>query len=501
MNDTSRPAAPKLALPRTGSGAEATSFGLIVFFLVFAYALGLVPEGALRDPDTLWHIRTGQWILEHGRWPRTDPFSYTYFGHPWIAKEWLSQVILAFTFDAGGWRAVVALTSAVYAGIAAVLAVYLNRILRFSVAIGLTLVTILLMNPHFLARPHLFGYLILSIWLFTLLASFDKKKELPVWMAGLMVLWANIHSTFVLGLVLFYVVAAFICIDSVTTGDRNRLRRTVIATIAVTFAVFITPYGLDSLLVVRRIMGMDVMMAHLTEWQPPNFRDYPFAFAYLIALFALIVALGIRVQGPRLIFYVIAMWLGFSYVRGFIVFALTNPFVFARPVARQYAFLSSDTKQRNDPVLDFLREQILPVAVVTGVLAVIAGSLSLYTRSIEPPVNTAPKAALEFVAKRRISGNVFNSYDFGGYLIFSGIPTFVDGRAELYGDDFLKAYFAAVNFRDRENSKRMLDEYKIDWVLLRPNERLAKALENLADWDMVYIDTNAVVFVRAGSDG
>ena len=117
---------------------------------------------------------------------------------------------------------------------------------------------------------------------------------------------------------------------------------------------------------------------------------------------------------------------------------------------------------------------------------------------IEPPSQNAPKGAIDFVAQAGISGNVFNGYGFGGYLIFKGIPTFIDGRADLYGDQFLKDYFAALNLADIRASYRLLDIHKIDWVLLEPDKPLSHALRlNSNDWIQVFSDKNAVVFVRA----
>src|SRR4051794_20253726 len=69
----------------------------------------------LGDPDLYWHVTVGQWIAEHRAFPHTDPFSYTRLGAPWIAKEWLSQLILAAAHHLAGWAAVAALAAAAVA--------------------------------------------------------------------------------------------------------------------------------------------------------------------------------------------------------------------------------------------------------------------------------------------------------------------------------------------------------------------------------------------------
>src|SRR3954452_16995298 len=185
-----------------------TSVGLVLFATAFITLACFVPERLLNDPDTGWHVRTGQWILENRQLPRTDPFSHTFFGKPWIAKEWLSQVFLASAFMAGGWNGVTILAAAACAGIAGLVGAYAARILRLSIALGLAGVTFLLLSPHLLARPHVFGYVALCVWLWCLLDAHDSNKPFPAALVAVIVVWANLHSTFALGLLILYAFAA-----------------------------------------------------------------------------------------------------------------------------------------------------------------------------------------------------------------------------------------------------------------------------------------------------
>ena len=139
-----------------------------VFLIFYSWLLSLGAR-LLQDPDTFWHIRTGQWILDHLQLPTTDFYSYTEIGKPWISTEWLSEVFYAIAFKFGGWRAVTALAVTSCAVIVGLLCFYLLRHLRFSVAIGLTVLTGSAMSLHFVARPHLFSYVLLTIWIISLL--------------------------------------------------------------------------------------------------------------------------------------------------------------------------------------------------------------------------------------------------------------------------------------------------------------------------------------------
>jgi hypothetical protein len=115
---------------------------------------------------------------------------------------------------------------------------------------------------------------------------------------------------------------------------------------------------------------------------------------------------------------------------------------------------------------------------------------------IGPPKSITPKAAVDFVRSAGITGNVFNDDSFGGYLIFSGIPTFIDGRIPPYTDDFARKYYETINLADISDAFHLLDEYKVSWVILTPVAPLAKALAQNAQWDEVYSDEYSIVFLR-----
>ena len=130
------------------------------------------------------------------------------------------------------------------------------------------------------------------------------------------------------------------------------------------------------------------------------------------------------------------------------------------------------------------------------VLAALITLSAWWRRDIVPPKSIAPQAAIDFVRRANIRGNVFNDFNFGGYLIFSGIPTFIDGRMLPFGDTFFRKYYDAANLIDIKSAFETLDEYKVSWVLLYRKEPLAKALARSPLWDEVYSDEYSVVFVR-----
>jgi hypothetical protein len=91
-----------------------------------------------------------------------------------------------------------------------------------------------------------------------------------------------------------------------------------------------------------------------------------------------------------------------------------------------------------------------------------------------------------------LTGSVLNSLRFGGYLMFVGIPTFVDGRADLFGDGFL-ARDAAASAGIGNALPDLLDNYAIKWTLFEPASPAVTLLDHLPGWERVYADAYAVV--------
>jgi hypothetical protein len=100
-----------------------------VFFFYFSIMV-MFPRSLLGDADTLWHIRTGQWILDHAQVPTVDFYSYTAAGTRWISTEWLSEIFFALSFKIGEWRGVVILGALACAAIVAIICFYLVQNLR-----------------------------------------------------------------------------------------------------------------------------------------------------------------------------------------------------------------------------------------------------------------------------------------------------------------------------------------------------------------------------------
>ena len=228
-----------------------------------------------------------------------------------MPSEWLSEVLYALAFKFGGWRAVTVLAATSCAALVGVLCLYLLRHLRFSVAIGWTVLTAAAISWHFYARPHIFSYLLLAVWLVSLLNAYDDKgSNLPsaFTLAPLMILWANLHGSVSVGLALLYIFAGFCLYQSILQRDYRKCRRLLVVTSAVTVCALLTPYGFWPAFTILDLMNMKFAVSHIVETTSPNFQRLIFHLIYLVTIFAAIAGLGIQLRGPRLIVFALIIY-------------------------------------------------------------------------------------------------------------------------------------------------------------------------------------------------
>jgi hypothetical protein len=169
------------------------------------------------------------------------------------------------------------------------------------------------------------------------------------------------------------------------------------------------------------------------------------------------------------------------------VLGLVAPMLLASPLSAQlqkYRAETVDTALRR-----FDKMSIIGVSLASFA-ALIASVVAIQVGIANADQSFAPSAAIEFVRAHRISGPTFNDINFGDYLIFSGIPVFIDGRVDMYGDSFVEKYAAVEGFQ------KLVVQYGARWAILTPKNPHVPILDNLAEWRRVYTDPFAIVYER-----
>ncbi|HEU0218687.1 MAG TPA: hypothetical protein VFQ90_18670 [Stellaceae bacterium] len=452
----------------------------------------------LNDPDTYLHIAAGRWMLTHRALPSPDPFSFSMVGAPWHPSEWLGEIALARIYDLGGWGPVIAAAAACFGVAIGLLCRFLARRIDPLAAALSALAGAVLVLPHLLARPHVFALPLMVLWCGAVFAARDERRRPPWALLWVMLVWTNLHGSFLFGIAL----AGYLGGEAVLTA-RGWPERLVIArdwaafVLAAAAVSLINPNGVTAIIQPFRLMAMPALQSGFGEWQPADLAQFPALAGWVLGAAALVVAGWRSLPWSRLLLLLGLACMAMMHVRHADLLGLVGPLAVAAPLApRLGAWLGPAA---TSPLLRGAASLAAP-ARVTGVLAAIALGVAASVPALLRPIDRShdavtPQAALAAARDRHLAGPVFNSEAFGGYLAFSGVPAFIDGRVELYGNDFLAAYLAAER-GDAAMLSSLLDRYHIAWSLVQAQAPVATALERLPGWRLVHTDDRAVVYAR-----
>lgn len=469
--------------------------------------VGLVSLGLLHftDPDYWWHLRTGQLIVETGSVPREDPFSFTNAGREWLPHEWLADVLIYGLQWLGGY----ALLTVLFVAVALTSLLLAHRAaqglgLAPWPAAGLFFWAALMSGLFWTVRPAVFTWLFFAVFLYVLLEG--RRGGRRLWLLPpLMLLWANLHGGYVIGLALLalYIIASLA--ERRLWGEPRDLRTPALVLAACVLVTVVNPGTYELLLYpLTYVKPGNASLAFISEWQSPDFHSLAFKpLALGIAVLAAVGAWG----RPRDLFLPL-LGLSFAYlaldsVRHVplfsIVFVVVMGGVLPQRFARARAKGPSVTARA--PVRPLLNWALLVAAAVLAAYGLSQSSwLQLGAGAREAAALDYPKAGAAFIRAEYSGARIFNSYRWGGYLINALYPeqrVFIDGRADMYGDAFMAEYVRVL--RLQPGWQATLDAYGVDLVIIERDAPLAERLASMPEtWRRAFEGPAEVVFVRTG---
>ena len=448
----------------------------------------LAGDRLLIDPDTMWQITVGQWILDHRAVPETDVYSFTMRGQPWISTQWLAQVLYAKAYAIAGWSGPVVLAASAIAATFALFAKFLSRRLSESTTLVFVAAALALTVPHLLARPHVLAFPLMVLWVGGLVAAADRRGAPSFRLLPLMVLWANLHGGFVFGLAL----VAPLALDAVLNAE-PRLRKSLVLrwaafAVAALIAACCTPYGWNSLLASQKILALGSALPLILEWRPADFGSIGALEVCLLLGIGLALWRGVKLPPLRIVLLLGLLHMALSQGRSGETLALLAPLILAAPLARQIGGAEVANSGAAPPLRGVL---------FAGVAVLLAAGTLAFTsvHRFQPHASGSPVAAVAALKKLNLD-RVFNDYDFGGYLIANGVAPFIDGRTELYGEKFFVDHNAATRLVEPENLFRLLEQYRIEATLMRTQSAATKLLDHIDGWQKVYADDIATIHLR-----
>lgn len=588
---------------------------LVLGFILFLSFLigGWVAGTALHDPDTCWLLGLGRVICESGI-PATDPFSWTFAaqeadGRHFVLYQWLSEALFYVSMIPGGLLTLLMLTAVVI--VTAFLSLPLGIVVRrnppFLVGLVVVVLGILAASFHTLARPEIFSFMFLALFLqvlhyarMTVLCGGDKLFRYAFLLAPLMVLWCNMHTGFISGFsVLGATVVGSLLGRAFKSPRKDLFIQSIMALVACAIASLATPYALKLWLYIPDLFGSPINK-YIQELKPitlntlanPTYWPYALLTAGFVVLWlrevlrpatvadpstgmpvGLLPEKNERVEGwpairktelaIALLMGGMSIWCGFSH-RRLITFSalilvgeicallglrrlrglkvecdpavlsvtglkteklLPDPTLTLAPARENEANPDTDKNsaavnaagpaagEDKIPFLQYLDLHSLDLWKSGGAfeLAIVSffaiAGVSLVANRIAKPELPAssvafhnPVKAVKYIEDNegKLGSRLFNDAQFGDVLIWQlkGNPkVFLDTRFDMYGPKLAGDYQTILECT--EGWQKLLESYQIDWVFVRSDSALAKALLADKNWQKLYLDDVSVILKRA----
>jgi hypothetical protein len=480
----------------------------VIFITILIIVIG---QGGnlLGGADTGFHIRVGEYIIDNATIPTHDIFSSAIPPVTWTPPEWLAEVIFAVLYKPFGLTGVVVFMIFVISAIYAILFKFL-RSSGVSIIVA-ALIAVLAAGAsaiHWLARPHIFSLLLLLIWYIVLDTYQYKNKNYLYLLPLLMLLWVNLHGSYVMGFILLivYIAGNFLKArfkKEERQASYGRTKVFVLFFFLCLLASLLNPQGYKILFSPFEVANSEIM-AHIYEWMSPNFH---IGLIYEYMLLIMILVLGVSAKRLNIIEVMLAL-------------IFTHMSLFSARFIPLYAIIISPIlgKQIDRITEDFREKGLLREFISTSenmatvdsktkwhiwsVAAMAVVIFMCFTGRINYHFdrNKMPVDAVEFLKKEKIEGKVFNDDVFGSYMIYAAWPeyeVFFDGR-DMYGkertEDYLKVTGVERGWED------VLKKYDITWVIYHNESALSTLLLESDDWKLIHSDQVANIFVKRTSE-
>ncbi|MDD5672225.1 MAG: hypothetical protein PHN49_11350 [Candidatus Omnitrophica bacterium] len=478
---------------------------LLVFF-VLLFVLGFSSH---IDPDLWWHLKIGAANLEKG-FQYQDQFSLMFAGQKILYHEWLTEAMMAWLFNLGGFPGL----TLIFALVAAFAFGLVYRVSSGKPYLAMLLVLLAVEASRFALgpRPHLVTLFMLALYL-NLIEDIRKKKKSLIWLSIfplLTMIWANLHAGFLMGIALLVIYALGDGLEIILFGSNSRgfsgkeIGWLAVTAVASALMTIVNPYGWELWSLPFRITSSSSTSVNIVEWMAANFQSAEcWAFGVLLGVGGFGFMLDQRRASlPDVVLFLGSAALGLVSMRHIPIFA-----VVATPViSRTLSHVLQQTQ-----FYDFFNRKITFSAwSIWGSLLgwlLVSATLFFGLEKVKAEINELPAdiyyrypaQAVNYLIENGLDKKRgFNEYGWGGYLIWRGIPVLVDGRSDgLYEKKFLSDYFEIRRLNASWES--LLSDLRIDYVMVKVGKPLGTLLAASSDWREVYRDHVAIIFVPSES--
>jgi hypothetical protein len=462
------------------------------WFAVLLAALGHANK--VSNYDIWWHIRTGRWIWEHHEIPSSDLFSYTAQG-TWRNTEALAQLYFFFLDRLGGAVAI-SVAELLLVFLLGMLVLFLLRSNDPKPTPGAETLTLFVwaIASHFRlgAKPEVFTFLCFTVLLLQIRRSDnDLRIRRLLFLPLVFAVWGYLHRGGTVGVI---VLGIAILRWSFERRTRPLAARAFPVLAACVGALLLNPAGGSYITAAFDLGSSASYRALIPEWSPIplSFLFTPVGATFVLALLIWAADEGIRRRlDSETLIGITCVALAFHAIR----FIPIASIALAPGVARGFDRMLSSLRR-----LGISREKQETGSVAVALLSIVSGSVLATPRGsfglgMEP--GRFPVQASAFLAAHPAPGNMWNNYDFGGYLIYAlgpRVKVFIDGRLEtVYSPDFFVNGYRAE--KSSEDFDALVEKYEVGYVVMRPMQDL-RWLHERTDWVTVFLDDAAEILVR-----
>ncbi len=495
-----------------------TAFPAAILFSIVIASWFVQTTFPVQSFDFYYHLATGRWIVDHASIPFHDVFSSTAPGTRWVTHEWATQVALYLAYLLFGIDGLVLLKAAWLSAAAALLCLLGGKLKSpaWWTALLVSAAAPCIAFRAFL-RPHVLSYGLMIILLAMLYGNFPaKKRSRTIALGVLFLIWGNCHSAFVFGI---FILSVYEC--SSLLSDRSHFRqnaRDSLTTVGVASgASMLNPNTWRSFMYPFKFIKHSELFGLVAELRPITTAEFrgawfiPIFYVLMIAA-ALVFLIRIRHGSYReLVYLVVFGYMAINSIRN-----LPNAVLVVLPGLFLHggALLGRITDRLSGK----------PVGLAAAAAAVALAPVFLIYTALSRGIPTErlgrrqvglgiremnyPLGSVDYLKKNSIHGHYFNTFAFGGYLLWALYPepsVFIDGRLFVFYGPVMKAY------RDVIDGGLALDElhrrYGVTHLVLAypessegMSEGLYTSLLKSSDWRPVYWDDNSMVFLLQNSE-
>jgi hypothetical protein len=474
-----------------------------IFIIIFIGALVIGDRMLNTDSDIGRDITIGNYILGNHKIPNTNILSFTKPDEPRPPYEWLAQVLFSISNRLLNLDGVVLLTALIIA--AGFSVVYFDSQNRSSLPITsliLTLWSAAASSIHWLSRPHIFSFLFFAIWI-QWLERIRNGRKFPLWVfPGLMLVWANTHGGFLFGLLAWFAYfGGWLWEWSRRTADKMIGRNLFIIGGSSLVASIITPDLWQNWHGVLNNNNIYIL-SHTSETLPPNpFIPGTLPFFGLLGLTLLMFINNKRRTAANQYFLLFGFGLiSLTMARNIPFFVISTVPILSVWIENFSNIVPAWSTLENgflkiDAKLQSYFWSILIVLASVGLMASYQFRNLSYIYQFD--AKKFPVEAINWVADHPLKGNMFNDFNWGGYILYRLWPSekvFIDSQSDFYGETITRRYASILN--GEENWDKELEEFNVDWIIVSPQTGLSKVVNNNSFWQLTYHDAVTVIYVR-----